>query len=226
MPVVGGDLRRVARPLLLNLKLGLETLDVNLYTRLLGDKFREVDGKPVGVVQHKGILARYNAPLATLYHTIQEVYSCRQGSKERCLLLLDNSLYEVLLSTKFGELSPHLRHKTLDKTTYKWLRETEVGVSIAYRTTQDTTDNIPRLYVRGQLPIGYRECNGTQVVGDNTHSDIALFVRAILLARHPTQTRDSGGKDICIVVRLLALQNHTQPLESHACVDMLRGKWL
>ena len=116
---------------------------------------------------------------------------------------------------------PHLLNEAINELADKGFGEAKVCVAITHCTAQDTADNITSLSVCGELTIGNRERDSTQVVGDNTHSNIRLLILAILLARECCDASNRRLEHIGIVVRLLALKNHTQALEAHTGIYIL-----
>ena len=86
----------IARTLFLRLQLLLELLQIDLYALLLGNKFGQVDWKSVCIVEQECVFTR-NFAVALLDNALQEVDTRSEGTEERCLLLLDNTLHERLL---------------------------------------------------------------------------------------------------------------------------------
>ena len=136
------------------------------------------------------------------------------------LLFEDDALDKLLLADKFGILSAHLADKGVDKPVDEGLFETEESVAVADSTAQDSADDISGFGIAGQLPVGDAEADGTQVVGDDAHGNIGLLVLAVGAAGHVGNLLDKGLEDIGVVVGFLALHDHAEALESHACVDM------
>ncbi len=68
--------------------------------------------------------------------------------------------------------------------------------------------------------------DGAQVVGDDAHGDVGLFIGPVLLAGQGGDTPDGGLENVGIVVGLLALENHAETLETHARVDVARRQLL
>ena len=62
------------------------------------------------------------------------------------------------------------------------------------------------------------------MVGNNTHSNVFLFIFAISSFAYFCNFFDNGLKNIGIVVRQLALNSHTQTLETHTCIYYLCWK--
>ena len=228
-PVVRIAGRGVARALLLRLQLLLEGLQVDADALFAGDQLRQVDRETERVVEFEGILARdERLALAAraLDDAVEQVDARGERAQERRLLLLDDLLDERLLRLQLGELATHLLDQPGHEFADRRLRKAEVGIAVAHGAAQDAADDIAGLDVRGQLPVGNREGDGAQVVGDHAHGDVDLLVLAVALARQRRDAADRRLEDIRIVVRLLALQDHAEALEAHARIDVARGQLL
>ena len=223
-PVVRSHSRSITRTLLLCLQLLLECGQINLDTLLVSDQVGQVDRETVSIVEQEGIATTDLAltlGLSATNHIVQQIDTRSQRTQERALLLRDYLLNQRLLSTQLGELITHLLNQACYQPADKRLIETEIGITITYCTAQDSTNHITCLNIRRQLTIGNRECDSTQVVSDNAHCNVALFIDAILLAAHISQTLNRRLEHIGIVVRFLALQNHTQTLETHTRINVV-----
>ena len=73
----------------------------------------------------------------------------RKGFEERLLFLQYDALNELLLADKFSVLATHLADKCVDQPVDEGLFKVEEGVSIAYCTAQNTTDNIASFGIAG-----------------------------------------------------------------------------
>ena len=223
-PVVGSHSRSVTRTLLLRLQLLLERGQIDLDTLLASDQLGQVDRETVGIIEQECIATTDLAltlSLGTTNHIIEQIDTRSQRTQERTLLLRDYLLDQCLLSTQLGELIPHLLNQACYQPADKRLIETEIGITVTNCTAQNSTNYITRLNVRRQLTVGNRECNSAQMVSDNTHCHVALLIDAILLAAHISQTLNRRLEYVGIVVRLLALQNHTQTLETHTRINVV-----
>ena len=120
----------------------------------------------------------------------------------------------------------HLVGQTCNQLADCRLREAQICVAVTYSTAQDSADNVASLGICGQLTIGNRERNSTQVVGNNAHSNISLLILAVSLASHSGDAGDCRLEYVGVVVRLLALQSHTQTLEAHTRINVLCGQRL
>ena len=68
-----------------------------------------------------------------------------------------------------------------DKFVKECLFLVEEGVGITYGTTQDATYYVACLSISWQLTVSDREGNGTDVVGNDAHSNVGVFLLAVLL---------------------------------------------
>jgi len=194
-----------------------------------GDQLREVDRETERIVEFEGVLAR-NKLLAFAFgsgdHAVQQVDARGERAQERGLLLLDHFFDQSLLGLQLGELAAHLPDQSGNQAAERRLGKAEVGVAVAHGAAQDAADDVARLDVRGQLPVGDREGDGAQVVGHDAHGHVALLVLAVTLARKGRNAADGRLENVRIVVGLLALQNHAEALEAHARIDVARRQFL
>ena len=96
---------------------------------------------------------------------------------------------------------------------------TEEGIGIAHGTAQNAADYVAGLGIRGELTVGNREGDGAQVVGNNAHGHIDLFVLSVSKARELADLLDDGLEHVGVVVRLFALDGAYQAFEAHTRVD-------
>ena len=172
----------IAGTVFLLLHLRLELLLVDGKTVLTTDEFREVERETVSVEQTEGLYTvelRLTCSLQLLHGIIQHTDTFIERAKERLFLLLDDLSDELLLCLQLREGIAHLVDEGGEQTIEEALLLSEEGVGIADGTAQDTTDDIACLRIRRQLTVGYREGNGTQVVGTYAHGhiDIVLLLR-------------------------------------------------
>ena len=128
-------------------------------------------------------------------------------------------------------------HECRDEFVEETVLLSEEGVGIAYGTAQDTTDDITCLGIAGQLTVGNRESDSTQVVGADTHGDIdvvllfadrvdLLFLEGeILQSRDVLLCLDDRLEDIGVVVGVLPLHHTNQTLKAHTRVDDIHGEF-
>jgi len=64
------------------------------------------------------------------------------------------------------------------------------------------------------------------MIGNNTHGRITLTALSVLYTGQIGNFIDQGTENIRVIIRSPVLGHHTQPLKTHACVDMLQGQRL
>ena len=202
--------------------LDVEFVDIDIQPLFPQDEFRQVKGETVGVIESECLLAR-DFLLAScdgiVRHLVQQAYSRLKSAEESLLFLAENFGYKRLLRGELGIGRPHV----VDEDRHQFIHERaflpEESVTIADGTAQDAADDIARLGVGGQLPVGYRESYRPDVVGHDAHCNVSLGVVTITFARHRSNRLDEGLEDIGVIVGCLALQRHAQTLKAHAGVD-------
>ena len=130
------------------------------------------------------------------------------------------------MSLELGISFAHSVDEHIHELVHKCFLLSEESVSVAHCTTKNAADYIACLGVRRELRVGDRERNGAHVVGNHTHSHIALCVFAIFLACHCSHSLDERLEHIGVVVGSLALKCHAQALKAHAGVDNFGRKRL
>ena len=224
----------IAGTVFLLLHLRLELLLVDGKTVLTTDEFREVERETVSVEQAEGLYTvelRLTCSLQLLHGIIQHTDTFIERAKERLFLLLDHLTDELLLCLQLREGVTHLVDEGGEQTIEEALLLSEEGVGIADGTAQDTTDDIACLRIRRQLTVGYREGNGTQVVGTYAHGhiDIVLLLRdrvlglflkgGIFQSCDVLLRLDDRLEHVGIVVGVLTLHHTHEALEAHTCID-------
>src|SRR5690606_27397713 len=99
------------------------------------------------------------------------------------LLFQHDFLHKALLLDEFIEHALKLLGQKWYQLVDKRGSEAKKSIGIAYRTAQDTPDNIPRLVVRRKLSVRYRKTYRTYMIRQYTHGDIRLFVGTVCGAR-------------------------------------------
>ena len=175
----------VACAFLLFLHLYVELLLVNGEAVLTTDKLSKVEREAVGVEEFESLYAvKFLASLALkFFHRI--VYHANtlvEGTKEGVFLLLDDACDELALCGKLGVCFAHLVNEHGDKFVKECLFLVEEGVGITYGTTQDATYYVACLSISWQLTVGNREGYGADVVGNDAHGNVGVFLVAVFLA--------------------------------------------
>ena len=106
-----------------------------------------------------------------------------------------------------------------DKFVKECLFLVEEGVGITYGTAQDAADDVACLSISWQLTVGNREGYGADVVGNDAHSNVGLFLVAVFLAAEALYLVNHRLENVSVVVGVLALEGTYQTLEPHTGVD-------
>ena len=228
-PVAHFHLCGVAGAGFLLLHLHVEAIHIHRHAVLSANQFREVQGEAEGVEKRKCLVAGnygLSGSAGLLHHAVEQTDTVLQGAQEAVLLFLHHLHDKFLLSLQFGIGRTHLLDEGGNQAVHEGLLLSQEGIAVTYCTTQDTTDHITSLGIAGQLAIGNTERNGTQVVHDNAHGHIGFFrvtiFDASLLGHHLNQRLE----DVCIIVRVLALDGTHQTLKAHTGVNHVHGKIL
>ena len=213
-PVVGFDGSSIACALLLLLHFGVELVLIDGHAVFVADEFGEVEGEAVGIEQRECLFAinhRFTLLTGLLHHVFEQVDTRRQGAQEAFFFLLHNAANEHLLCLEFGISVAHFMHERRHKFAKEGFALTEEGIGIAHGTAQNAAN-----YVTG---LGNREGDGAQVVGNDAHGHIDLFVLTVSKAREQADLLDDGLEHVGVVVRLFALDGAYQAFEAHTRVD-------
>ena len=218
----------VACALLLLLHLGIKSSLIHRHAMFTADKFGEVEGETIGVEERESLVARNlrTSGLASLLDDpVEQADAILQGAQEAVLLLLHHLHDEVLLGRQFGEGLSHLLNERGHEGIHESLLLSQEGITIAYGTSEDASDDIARLGIARQLSVGDAEGDGTQVVHDDAQGHVGLLVLPVLHPGHVGHGLDEGLEDIRVIVRLLALDGTYQTLEAHTRVDDIHAQW-
>ena len=109
------------------------------------------------------------------------------------------------------------RHQTINKS----ILLIQISISITDSPAQNTSDNIPCLYIRRQLSIRNGKSNRPQMVCHHTHGNIRLFFLAIFYSAQTGNLVNNRRKHIRIIIRRLPLNSHTQTFKTHAGINMM-----
>ncbi len=239
---VGG----VAGAFLLLQKLHVELLHVYGISVFGGYEQTQVEREAVGVVERERIHSaddlrggnnltpgrfRARAGNATtttnavrahlLHYAFNQPYAPVERPQERHFLFAYDPLDERLLGGEFGIGLAHILHKLLHETAEEGLAEAEESVAIPDRTAQNPAGDIARLHVGGQLSVGDGEADGADVVGDHPHGHVGLCVGPVFMSAELLNPPYHPSENVCVIVALLALKHHAEPLEAYARVYVL-----
>ena len=214
----------IAGTLLLLLHLHAEAFLVDRKAMFRTDELRKVEGESVSVEEGEYLFAcHHGAALALGFgnDALKEADTGGKGAEERLLFFTDNLGDEFLLGGKFGIEAAHLLDKSGNELADECLALAEEGVGIADSTAKDAADDVAGLGIRGKLAVGNGETDGTEMVGDDAHGHIHLFVLAVGEAAEFANLADVRLENVGIVVRVLALHDAHKTFESHTRVDDL-----
>ena len=226
-PVVRLDGGSVAGALLLLLHLGVEGGLVHLESLLVADELRQVERESVGVKQGEGLHAVHSVAALLLglgYDALEHGDARGKRAQEGFLLLLHDALDEVLLCLQLGVGVAHLLHECRHEAVHESAPLAQEGVGVAHGAAQDAADDVARLGVGGQLPVGNAEGDGAQVVGYDAHGHVDLLVRSVGEAAQLADFADDGLEHVGVVVGVLALHDADQALKAHPGVDDAVGQ--
>ena len=178
-PVAVLHLSGIASAILLLLHLSLELIDVNREAIFAANQLSQVERETIGIEQAEGCNAIENGLLVGtkfVHGTIQQIDSALKCTQEGVFLLLHHTADELLLGLQFGEGVAHFVDEYGQELIEEGFALTEECVGIAHGTTQNATDHVAGLCIRGQLSVGNGECHGTKVVGADAHGHVDLFL--------------------------------------------------
>src|SRR5690606_223141 len=93
-----------------------------------------------------------------------------------------------------------------------------------YGPSQNSSDNVTRPGIGRQLSIGNSKSYRTHVVSNYTNGNRLLLIFAIADTVEFFNFCDKRGKNVRVIITLLALQSHAKALKSHPRIYMLGRK--
>ena len=186
------------------------------------NQLREVEREAVGIVEGEGIDAAQGLASGSvqLFHLlIQKADTRLQRAEESVFFFLDNLFNQDLLGNQFGISIAHLLDQHRQELIHERLFLSEERISVTHGTAQDAADDVARLGIRRQLPVGDGESHGTQVVGHDAHRYVHILLLAVFLAGQAGDFLDDRLENIGIIVGMFPLQGAYQTFEAHACID-------
>ena len=226
-PVVRFHGGGVACALLLLLHLGVEGGLVYAQSVLSANELGQVKGKSVGIKERESFLSVYRCAaggFGLVHDAFQQVDTRGQCAQEGFFFLLHHAADELLLSLQFGIGVAHFADQCRQELVHESFALSQESIGITHGAAQDAADDVAGLGVRGQLSVSNRKCNGAQVVCNDAHGHVRLFLLAILESAQFADAADDGLEHVSIVVRVLALHHTDQALKSHAGIDDLVGE--
>src|SRR5688500_10071877 len=100
------------------------------------------------------------------------------------------------------------------------LRPSQELKSITRRPAQNPPHYIPCLAIGRNLSVGDAEANGADMVHHHPHRDGLLLGAPILASILLFEEIDVRTEQVCVVIALLSLECHAEPLESHPCIHV------
>ena len=229
----------IAGTLLLLLHLYIELCFIDGKTVLTTDQLSQIEGESIGIEEAESlhtIKFRLTLSLQLIHGIAEHTDTLIERPQERLFLFLNHLGDQLLLSLQLWEGITHLCHQCRHEFMQETVLLSEEGISITHSTTQDTTDDIACLRIRGELSVSNRETHGSQMVSADTHGhvDLILFladrINAFFLESKVFQSRnllfslDDRLEDIRIIVRVLALQHTDKALETHTRINDVHRK--
>ena len=193
------------------------------------DQFGEVKREAVGIVKHKRMSAVQHVLsgcFCFFYFFVEHSDTGFECTQECVFFFPDHFADQFLLSNEFGVCRPHGVDQCRKELVHECFAPVEERISVTHGTPEYTADDIAGFGIRRQLPVGYREGDGADMVGDDTHRYVFFLIGSIRCRRHIGNSSDDGLEDVGVVVRGLSLQGHAEPLKAHPRVDhMVRERF-
>ena len=175
-PVTGLHCCGVAGPGLLPAQLHFELLQVDGVAVLAGDQLAEIDRETIGIVEDESILAGNASCSGIAFHNgVYKADALGQCTQESLFFLAYHILYKSLLPDKLRIGLAHDFYQHGDETAQERFAKAQESIAITDCTAQDTADDITGLDIGGQLTVGYREGNGSDMVGHNPHRHVHIL---------------------------------------------------
>ena len=189
-PTPGGAARKLA---LMRHRL-LEALQVQPDFPLGGDFGRQLDWKPVGVVQLESI-APGDHGNAIHYQILQHAQTKTERLHEPMLLALEHVAdhaqraleLRVCAAHHLGHSGCHRRHHPLTRAH---------PLAVADRAADDASQHVATLQVRGHDAVGEHERDGTRVVGHDAQAHVILLVAPVDAARELLGRADQAAQHV------------------------------
>ena len=186
------------------------------------DQFGKVKREAVSIFERKDIYAA-NLGLAGFagfcHEFVQQCDTFVQGTQEGFFFGFDDRYDLCLLCHQFrisfAEVLDELRHQLEEESR----THIEESVTVAHGTAKDTTNDVTGFLIRRQLTVGDGECDGADMIGDDSHRNVDFLILAVLATADSADTLEHRLEDVCVVVRGFALDSTHETLKAHAGVD-------
>ena len=194
---------------------------------LTQDQFGQVERETVGIFECEHIDTTdlgLTGFLSVCHELVEQTDSFIQRTEESLFLGLDDRCDLCLLFNQFRvrltEILDELRNELVEE----GRAHVQERISVTHGATQDTTNDVTGFLVRWQLTVRDSEGDGTDVIGDDTHSNIGLLVLAVFTTADSTDLMEHRLEDVRVVVGSLTLDGTHQTLKAHTGVDHFHGQ--
>ncbi len=195
---------------------------------LLGGHLQgEVDREAPGVVEQEGLVAGQDGGAGGLglgHGGVEDVGAGLERLEEGVLLGEGDLLDPLAVGDQLRVLLPHHADHDVDQV----LDDRAGGAEEAHGAdgaAHDAAQHIAAALVAGGDAVTDEHGGGAHVVGDHTQGDVGVLGVAVADAGQLGGLVDDGHGGVDLVHVLHALQNHGEPLEAEAGVDVLAGQF-
>ncbi len=194
---------------------------------LLGGHLQgEVDGEAPGVVEQEGLVAGQHAGAGGLglgHGGVEDVGAGLQRLEEGVLLGQGDLLDALAVGDQLRVLLAHHADDDIDEV----LDDRAGGAEeahVADGAAHDAAQHVAAALVAGGDAVADEHGGGAHVVGDHAQGDVGAVGVTVADAGQLGGLLDDGHGGVDLVHVLHALQNHGEPLETEAGVDVLAGQ--
>ncbi len=203
----------------------VEALHIDLDALFTEDLTREVDREAKGVVQLERVLAADDLDVVALHQALQHFEALVDRLGEALLLHADHLGDEVLLLDQLG-----IRRAVLVDNGFADLIQERLLVAeqsaVTRSAAKQTAQHIALALVGGHDAVADHKGGGTDVVGDDTQRDVALFSCAVLHAGDAADVLHNVLHRVHEEEVIDLLHDAGKALQAHAGVDVgvLQGR--
>jgi len=204
-------------PLPLLLHGALEPLEVGLEAALAGQQGGQVGRESVGVVEEEDLVPRDPPGARVPFRRLLEAgQALGEGGAEALLFELQRHPHRRRRVAELGVGVPHHLHDEARQLGQEGTVEAE-PVPLHRRAPQDPPDHVAATLVAREDPLGEREGEAADVVGDDVHG---RTVRPLVgPPAHLLDQRDQRTEGARLEERPLPLEDHGDPLQAEPGVD-------
>ncbi len=194
---------------------------------LLGGHLQgEVDREAPGVVEQEGLVAGQDGAAGGLGvgdGRVEDVGAGLQRLEEGVLLGEGDLLDALAVGDELGVLLAHHADHGVDQVLDHRTGGTQQA-HVADGTAHDAAQDVTAAFVAGGHAVADEHHGRAHVVGDHAQGDVRVMGVAVGHTRQLGGLLDDGHGGVDLVHVLHALQNHGEPLEAEARVDVLAGE--